>query len=241
MRTKKKNIEVENHERWLVSYADFITLLFAFFVVLFATSEQNTEKSKKFEESVNKYLIKLSAGSLNKKSINNEELKNTPIDSPLKKHNKTNSQLNNLQVNVENYIEKNFAEREIDRIIQDISEEDIGLRVTFRASSLFERNSKSFKKSAIKYLVKLGELFKKINYRVYIESHSNETTDAWELTAGRGTNLVEYFINQHDISPARIAAISYGNSRPILSSNKYAKGSTNNRVDFLILTEDIGL
>ena len=49
---RKKHEEHENHERWLVSYADFITLLFAFFVVLYATSTQNIEKEKKFEDSI---------------------------------------------------------------------------------------------------------------------------------------------------------------------------------------------
>ncbi|MDX2290671.1 MULTISPECIES: flagellar motor protein MotB, partial [Streptomyces] len=45
-------------ERWLVSYADFITLMFAFFVILYATSERNQEKVKNFQQSVEKYLIK---------------------------------------------------------------------------------------------------------------------------------------------------------------------------------------
>lgn len=49
---RKKHEDHENHERWLVSYADFITLLFAFFVVLYATSTQNKDKEKSFEESI---------------------------------------------------------------------------------------------------------------------------------------------------------------------------------------------
>ncbi|MCX7674926.1 MAG: hypothetical protein N2Z70_03755 [Bdellovibrionaceae bacterium] len=52
----KRHIEHENHERWLVSYADFITLLFAFFVVLYATSEANQEKQKQFQESLKEHL-----------------------------------------------------------------------------------------------------------------------------------------------------------------------------------------
>lgn len=52
MAKKKKHEEHENHERWLVSYADFITLLFAFFVVLYATSNKDQSKAKEFEDSV---------------------------------------------------------------------------------------------------------------------------------------------------------------------------------------------
>lgn len=57
--------EGENQERWLVSYADLITLLFAFFVVLYATSEANVEKQKQFEQSIQKYLKGLPAGLIN--------------------------------------------------------------------------------------------------------------------------------------------------------------------------------
>jgi chemotaxis protein MotB len=51
VKKKKRSEEPENHERWLVSYADFITLLFAFFVVMFATAN-SSEKKQEFEQSV---------------------------------------------------------------------------------------------------------------------------------------------------------------------------------------------
>src|SRR4051812_33444798 len=54
--------EQENHERWLVSYADFITLLFAFFVVMYATSNNNQEKQKSFQESVRQNLKLVGGG-----------------------------------------------------------------------------------------------------------------------------------------------------------------------------------
>ncbi len=54
MARKKHEEEHENHERWLVSYADFITLLFAFFTVLYATSQKDVDKAKDFEKSVKK-------------------------------------------------------------------------------------------------------------------------------------------------------------------------------------------
>src|ERR1700749_2506775 len=53
---RKKHVEHENHERWLVSYADFITLLFAFFVVMFASSQTDKSKAKQISEAVEKAL-----------------------------------------------------------------------------------------------------------------------------------------------------------------------------------------
>ena len=57
-RKKKANAEHENHERWLVSYADFITLLFAFFVVMFASSQTDKAKAQAVSESVKDALEK---------------------------------------------------------------------------------------------------------------------------------------------------------------------------------------
>ena len=56
MARKVKHPEHANHERWLVSYADFITLLFAFFVVMFATSQTDKGKMQQVSESVKKAL-----------------------------------------------------------------------------------------------------------------------------------------------------------------------------------------
>jgi chemotaxis protein MotB len=56
MARKKAHAEHENHERWLVSYADFITLLFAFFVVMFASSQTDKAKAKQVSESVKEAL-----------------------------------------------------------------------------------------------------------------------------------------------------------------------------------------
>src|SRR5215472_14383091 len=56
MARKKKHAEHENHERWLVSYADFITLLFAFFVVMFASSQTDKAKAKQVSDSVKEAL-----------------------------------------------------------------------------------------------------------------------------------------------------------------------------------------
>ena len=69
MARKKAAPEPENHERWLVSYADFITLLFAFFVVMFATSQTDKNKAKAVEDSVKKALAEGEHKSFNHQKI----------------------------------------------------------------------------------------------------------------------------------------------------------------------------
>src|SRR5271170_5344805 len=69
MARKKKHAEHVNHERWLVSYADFITLLFAFFVVMFAASKADSKKTAQFSEAVQVAFKDLSVFTPSSKSV----------------------------------------------------------------------------------------------------------------------------------------------------------------------------
>ena len=68
------------HERWLVSYADFITLMFAFFAVLYATSEKDLAKSKEFQDSIKRYLIKAGSFGESGQQVNQGEKNNTLLN-----------------------------------------------------------------------------------------------------------------------------------------------------------------
>ncbi len=238
MKIKKRKAESENHERWVVSYADFVTLLFAFFVILYATSEQNTEKGKKFEDSVNKYLVKVGMMSSGKESVQTQVSQDSPIAAPLKKYKRNNSAAKGLQNKIETYFEDVFNENELEKILQDISGEEVGVKISFKSQSLFKKNSYEFVPASKKSLNKLGELFNKIKYRVFVEGHTGPVPDSWSLSAMRAVKLVELFTKKYGIDKQRIAAVSYGASRPIFPiSSEQSEG--NNRIDFLILTEDI--
>ena len=79
MRRPKREDPQDNSDRWMVSYADFITLLFAFFVVLFATSQKDLSKGKEFEESIKKFLIKFGAFGESGQNVNQGVQENAPI------------------------------------------------------------------------------------------------------------------------------------------------------------------
>lgn len=236
MYQKKPHYEEENNERWLISYADFITLLFAFFVVLYATSEQNSEKEKKFEESVRKYLVKLGFES-EKKTVNDQRNYDSPIESPINKYKKQNEKNSLVQNKIEVYLENNLNDKDINKIVQDITNSEVGVRLSLNSSSFFEEKSDRFHKDASNNLSKLGQLLELIGYRVYVEGHSVSANDDWQLSANRAIRLVKYFTDEYKIESSRLAAISYGSSRSISNSESLE----NERVDFLILTEDIGL
>src|ERR1700761_5601039 len=84
---KSSSRKVEDHdnsqERWLVSYADFITLMFAFFVILYATSERDIEKTKQLQKSVEKFLIKAGAFGESGAKIDQGEKNFSAIEPPI--------------------------------------------------------------------------------------------------------------------------------------------------------------
>src|SRR3954465_11934066 len=73
----------EGRDRWLVSYADFITLMFAFFAVLYATSQKDMEKTREFQDSIKRFLIKAGAFGESGQQINQGIKNNSPIEPPI--------------------------------------------------------------------------------------------------------------------------------------------------------------
>ncbi|HAG91231.1 MAG TPA: hypothetical protein DCL41_05135, partial [Bdellovibrionales bacterium] len=99
--------EEAGHERWLVSYADFITLLFAFFTVLYATSERNVEKTQQFQESIKKYLIKAGAFGGSGAQVQQGEKSDQIIESPLPTYKNSRPEDMAVTEKTEKEIEKN--------------------------------------------------------------------------------------------------------------------------------------
>ena len=238
MARRKLEEEPENHERWLVSYADFITLMFAFFTILFATSEQNTEKTKEFEKSLRVNLIKMGAMGDSGDKMNQGSEYNTPIDNPIKSYTKTSEEVQSLQKKVERFFEANLSASELDKLIRDISPDAYGVRITLSGDSLFARGSVQMKPDSLPALDKIAKLVKEMNRRLIIEGHSNETAQAkelypttWELSSVQAAKVLRYFSKVHKIDSNKMATMSYGDQRPLPPYNR--------RIDLLILTEDI--
>lgn len=238
MARRKIEEEPENHERWVVSYADFITLMFAFFTILFATSEQNTEKAKQFENSLRINLIKLGAMGDSGEKINQGVEYNTPIEQPLKVFPQGSIETQKMQKKVESYFQTKLSTKELEKLIRDIAPEAYGVRITLSGDELFVRGSVQMNASALPALDKIARLLKEFNRRVIIEGHSNEVAlsqelypTAWELSSVQAAKVLRYFSKVHNLDSGKMAAMSYGDQRPLPPYNR--------RIDLLILTEDI--
>lgn len=244
-RKKQRNHSEDNHERWLVSYADFITLMFAFFIVLYATSERNSKKTAEFEKSVRKFFVNVAgvAGTGDEKNLNEARKGDTLIKPPLPMVKTSSDEAAQAMDEVEVFLEEKLSQGDREKYLVDLSYDLYGVRLALDASRLFAENSIKFEKQALRTLDTVSFLLKGLNGRVIVESHVDRAekrpepfdTD-WKLSSSRSSQVVEYMIRRHGLDPSRLATMAHGSQRPLYPEGD-EKASRNQRLEFLILTE----
>lgn len=236
---KKKHEEHENHERWLVSYADFITLLFAFFVVLYATSSQNIEKERKFEDSV-RASFKL-AGGFGERSQNSGGPFGQVFD-PFDMIQKKDIGNAELEDSLERILRKNMTEEEKKQTISSIRRDRDGVRISLAASEFFPSGSSKLRLPALKTLDKIAKVLKLTDRNIIIEGHTDDQMIAggnietnWELASLRATSVVRYLVKYQDVNPRYLSAVSYGEQKPLVPNINEENRNKNRRIEIVIV------
>ncbi len=248
--TRKENHEEpENHDRWLVSYADFITLLFAFFVVMYATSTNNQEKQQEFQKSV-RINLKLTGNGggdgsgTSKGEFGGENSAETII--PLEGF-PARGGPGEVQDYLERFVDKKLAKEDKDKI-QEMRHDTMGVHIALASAQFFNLGGTKIKVSALESLDRIAEILKTNDRKIIIEGHTDNTTvipgapyeSNWELASLRATSLVRYLIKYHQIDPKRISAMSYGDTRPLQPNDTEEGRSKNRRLEiYLVLDEKL--
>lgn len=248
---KKSEPHQESHERWLVSYADFITLLFALFVVLYATSSQNQEKEKQFEQSIKEKLkllkYELKIGDQSKlsnilKNLVDQDM--SSIDLFQKK------QIGNQELKdyVQRLINKKISSSSQKKLISGIQHDRLGVRISLLSSAFFDSGSWQIMPSALSSLDKIAETLYTSPYPLIVEGHtdnqpilskSSTVQSNWELASLRATSVLRYLIERHHFTPNKLSAISYGEQKPVVSNESEEGRSLNRRIELLIVHSPI--
>lgn len=239
MRQKRGHQEHENHERWLVSYADFITLLFAFFVVLYATSTQNVEKEKTFEKSVREQFKLATMGG---QGPTQSVAQTTAIMDPINVFENKNVGSGELADYVEKLLQKNMTDEERKLAIGGMRHDSVGVRISLAASTFFASGSPKLRLPSLRSLDKIADILKQKNNRLIIEGHTDDQQivggqydSNWELASLRATSVVRYLIKYHNIDPKRLAAISYADTKPLAPNTSDENRARNRRIEILIV------
>jgi len=250
MARRKKAPAPENHERWLISYADFITLLFAFFVVMFASSQADKGRAQEFSDSVKKAFDggKFSSmiASVLGGSADNVGKGNAMMRGPGGAHKiteeKKDPKVAELAPSMQVLTAELKADIEAGRI--QVNMEARGLVVSFKQAALFPSGEDEVSPAAYNGLEKVAAAIAKLPNPVRLEGHTDSVPiktarfrSNWELSAARAIAIMELLSTRFGVPRERLSIAGYAETAPV-SSNDDEQGRTRNRrVDIVILND----
>ncbi len=238
--------EHENHERWLVSYADFITLLFAFFVVMYAISSVNEGKYRVLAESLDQAFKEPAQKTLDPIQIGEPPKTVNPLDAlvpsgkpvtePISEEGREQIKLQRTSEQIEEVLAPY-----IDDDLVAVTRNEFWVAVEMKSGMLFSSGSAKLSKAADPVLGKLAEIVREMpDNPIYIEGHTDnvpirtkEFPSNWELSAARAASVVRKLI-EAGVAPQRLAAVGYGENHPV-ADNKSEEGRYRNRRVVMVL------
>jgi chemotaxis protein MotB len=233
MARKHKHPEHVNHERWLVSYADFVTLLFAFFVVLFATSQTDTNKLGRFTESFSKAVGAEFFPNPGQGLLPGDVLPTgAPEEGP---HGPMPEELRGLGIALEDGKTTGVAPTDLE-VVSRRNE----LVVRLPDGMLFASGDDAIDDASRQKLEKLAALLAARNVQVRVEGHTDDIPISsgrfrsnWELSAARSMAVVR-LLSKSGIAKDRLSGAGYGEFRPVSPNDGDTNRRKNRRVDLVV-------
>jgi chemotaxis protein MotB len=253
MALKREPEKHANHERWLVSYADFITLLFAVFTTLYAMSQTDKKKVEEVMQSLQQSFGMVTAGAPTPKVnvIQSKQISIVPSIRPevsiaptgrarsgqMRSH-AEEKDFRQIKSSIEAYLIKQGAQNKVSLTITRR-----GLIVSLKEAGFFDPGQAQIKASAHELINTIAEVMTQYNNPMRLEGHTDNTPIStaqfpsnWELSTARATNGLKYLIKYFDVDPEKISATGYGEFRPIADNNTPENRAKNRRVDLVMLS-----
>ncbi|HSO33173.1 MAG TPA: flagellar motor protein MotB [Labilithrix sp.] len=235
MARKKKHAEHVNHERWLVSYADFITLLFAFFVVMFAVSQVDSKKVGRFTESFSK-AVGVDIFPQPGKGIMPGVSDGVPsLDADPSKTSALPAELDGLEASLAKKGDPTEAPSGVEVFRR---RNELVLRLS--DGLLFASGDDTLREPAVRVLQRIVSELKKRNVDIRVEGHTDNRPihtsrfrSNWDLSTSRATAVVALLAGE-GLTAARLSAAGYGEFHPLGENATDDGRSKNRRVDLII-------
>jgi len=246
----KKHPEHENHERWLVSYADFITLLFAFFVVMFASSQGDKGKAQQVSDGVKKALegdniSAMVAAVLNgptEKKPGKDKIKVPEIAAPRTVEDRREQQLAELMPSLR--VLSSELSEEVKKGEIQISMTDRGLVVSFAQAALFPSGEDLISTGAYESIGKVAAAITRLPNPVRLEGHTDARPintprfhSNWDLSSSRAIALLKILTERFGVPTGKLSVAGYADTAPLASNDTEEGRGRNRRVDIIVLNE----
>lgn len=249
---KKKHPEHVNLERWLVSYADFITLLFAFFVVMYSIANQDKAKIKQITEAIQRSFVGAStmmdsgSGKVLNVFTNPATEYGQVIDTTIGRSNAAPDQdpeLQRIAENVEESLPYQLQTTDLKDTLRMVYD-DRGLVIRFSANKLFLPGKIEVDQKYWPLLNKITEIVANNSRVIRVEGHTDnsplppgkfpESWTNWELSAMRAAWIVRYMKAAGKIPTVRLAAAGLSDGQPIADNNTEEGRALNRRVEIVV-------
>lgn len=240
-RKKKEQSGGLTGQEWLGTYADTMTLLLTFFVLLYSTAAVDTAKVKSISTAFSMMsgtggtsLLEFDMYDGEVPLIGGESIDEVSVSTS----EVTGKEA--IYTNVKDFIDKNDLSE-----VVDVVDNERGISLQLRDNVLFESASSDIKENSKQILNKINELLLTMNNKILVEGHTDNIPintsrfpSNWELSVDRAVNVVRYFIEVNGQSPRRFSAAGYGEYQAIAPNDNYNNMAKNRRVEILILTSE---
>lgn len=266
MALKREPEKPGNHERWLVSYGDFLTLLFAVFVAMYAMGQTDKKKAEELTQSLREsfgYSTRASAGQ--KGVLQSQDIKPIPAIKPemavIPITNKMppagprqgniggavgarqmagEKEFREMASALEAYLVKQGFQNKV-----ALSITQRGLVISLKEAGFFDSGSAKLKPDSIPTLRGLAEGLQQYANRFRVEGHtdsqpirSSQFRSNWELSTARATNVIHFLVDSAAFAPEALSAVGYGEFQPLAPNDTPEQRAKNRRVDIVVLAAE---
>jgi len=266
MALKREPEKPGNHERWLVSYGDLLTLLLAVFVVMYAMGQTDKKKAEEVAASMrDSFGYSTQAASGQKGMLQSQDIKPipaikpemavTPITSKMPPAGPRQGNISGEAGSKQMAGEKDFREMASaieaylvkqgfqNKVALSITQR--GLVISLKEAGFFDSGSAKLKQDSILTLRGIAEGLQQYANRFRVEGHtdsvpirSSEFRSNWELSTARATNVIHFLVESAGFSPNVLSAVGYGEFQPLVANDTPEQRAKNRRVDIVVLADE---
>lgn len=246
MARRKIRIDHDNHNRWLISYADFVTLLFAFFVVMYATSSLNETKYKTFSDSLSIAFSNQPHSPYTPTVVtdNQEQVLKSFVDKRTvrlgEQQRKLQDRMKNLAGSLKQVLSPLINQHQV-----NINFTKRGVVIDISASSLFKTGEAVLQPSALDVLRQVSVELIDEGFPIEVEGHTDDIPiksaqfpSNWELSSARASSVVRMMIN-NGVPEKRLAVVGLASNQPLLPNDSPENRAKNRRVSITIVAPNM--
>jgi chemotaxis protein MotB len=251
MSRRRQKTEAASHERWLVSYADFVTLLFAFFVVLFATGQTDRQRAKQVADSLKegfsepqlaRAMSRMIGGPVKKLKDSNPQSQPNPTGSTALQNSADEQTLETAFARLQQLLKHRMEDRTVD-LKMDVR----GLVISLREQGFFVSGDDQIPASAKETIDQIASVIGPLPHRVRLEGHTDSIPiatfkyrDNWALSSARSIAMLYQFTDRR-VDGQRFSVVGHGDTQPLASNETDEGRRQNRRVEIVVLTDQAEL